>query len=118
NNDIASFSIAEPADMPGKLVFVINNAQPSLVQNGNSLFYVYFDPPSGGIRYRLRYSADPSAPANEIGTGKDNVFINDTTPETGGEFRTWTVISTLEAGSGIQPDGSVRLIVDKTKLGT
>ena len=54
NNDIATFSVAEPANMPGKLVFVINNNQPNLVQNGNSLFYVYFDPPSGGIRYRLR----------------------------------------------------------------
>jgi hypothetical protein len=117
NNDIASFGIAEPQDMPNKLVFVINNAQPNLVQGGNSLFYVFFDPPSGGIRYRLRYSADPSAPVNEIGTGKDFDFTNDPTPEVGGEFRNWTVISTLESGSGIQADGSVRLIVDKTKLG-
>ena len=117
NNDIASFSIAEPSDMPGKLVFVINNAQPSLVQNGNSVFYVYFDPPSGGIRYRLRYSADPSATLNEIGVGKDNDFTNDPTPETGGEFRNWTVIGTLEAGSGIQSDGTVRFIVDKAALG-
>jgi hypothetical protein len=117
NNDIASFSIAEPQNMPGKLVFVINNAQPNLVQNGNSLFYVYFDPPSGGIRYRLRYSADPSASVDEIGTGKDNDFTNDPTPETGGEFRNWTVIGALESGSGIQSDGSVRLIVDKAKLG-
>ncbi|MEY2537279.1 MAG: hypothetical protein QOG67_1019 [Verrucomicrobiota bacterium] len=117
NNDIASFSIAEPQDMPNKLVFVINNAQPNLVQNGNSIFYVYFDPPSGGIRYRLRFSADASAPLNEIGTGKDNDFTNDPTPETGGEFRNWTVISALEPGSGIQSDGSVRFIVDKNKLG-
>jgi hypothetical protein len=117
NNDIASFSIAEPQDMPGKLMFVINNADPTLVQNGNSVFYVYFDPPSGGIRYRLRYSADPTASLNEIGTGKDNDFTNDPTPETGGEFRNWTVISTLETGSGIQSDGSVRFIVDKAALG-
>jgi hypothetical protein len=117
NNDIASFSIAEPSNMPGKLVFVINNAQPNLVQNGNSLFYVYFDPPSGGIRYRLRYSTNPGAPVNEIGTGKDGDFIDDPTPELGGQFRNWTIISTLEPGSGIQPDGSVRFIVDKTKLG-
>jgi hypothetical protein len=117
NNDIANFSIAEPQDMPGKLVFVINNAQPSLVQNGNSLFYVYFDPPSGGLRYRLRFSADPSAAVNEIATGRDNDFTNDPTPETGGEFRNWTVISALEAGSGIQPDGSVRFIVNKASLG-
>src|SRR5207253_2365327 len=72
NNDIASFSIAEPQNMPGKLVFVINNAQPNLVQDGNSVFYVYFDPPTGGIRYRLRYSTDPSTPLNEIGVGRDN----------------------------------------------
>ncbi len=117
NNDITSFSIAEPANMPGKLVFVINNNQPSLVQNGNSLFYVYFDPPTGGIRYRLRYSTNPAAPVNEIATGKDGDFTNDPTPETGGEFRNWTVISPLAAGSGIQADGSVRLIVDKTQLG-
>lgn len=116
NNDIATFSIAEPSSMPGKLVFVINNAQPNLVQNGNSLFYVYFDPPSGGIRYRLRYSADPSNSVNEIATGRDNDFTNDPTPETGGEFRNWTVVSQLEPGSGIQPDGSVRFIVDKAKL--
>lgn len=117
NNDITNFSIAEPSDMPGKLVFVINNAQPTLVQNGNSLFYVYFDPPTGGIRYRLRYSADPTASVNEIGRGQDGDFIDDPTPETGGQFRNWTVVSTLEPGSGIQPDGSVRFIVDKAKLG-
>ncbi|MFL6513692.1 MAG: dockerin type I domain-containing protein [Chthoniobacterales bacterium] len=117
NNDIASFSIAEPSDMPGKLVFVINNAQPNLVQNGNSLFYVYFDPPTGGVRYRLRYSADSSAPVNEIGRGQDGDFTDDPTPETGGQFRNWTVIGTLESGSGIQPDGSVRFIIDKAKLG-
>jgi hypothetical protein len=117
NNDIATFSIAEPSNMPGKVVFVINNAQPNLVQNGNSIFYVYFDPPSGGIRYRLRYSADPSAPLNEIGVGRDNDFTNDPTPEVGGEFRNWTVISPLESGSGIQADGSVRFIVDKAALG-
>ncbi len=117
NNDIASFSIAEPHDMPGKLVFVINNNQPNLVQNGNSLFYVYFDPPTGGIRYRMRYSTNPAAPVNEIATGRDGDFTNDPTPEVGGEFRNWTVISPLAAGSGIQADGSVRFIVDKAALG-
>ena len=118
SNDIASFSIAEPYDMPGKLVFVINNVQPMLVQNGNSIFYVFFDPPSGGIRYRLRFSADPSAPLKEIATSKDNDFTNDPTPETGGEFRNWTVLPAgLDAASGIQPDGSVRFIIDKATLG-
>jgi len=117
NNDIASFSIAEPSNMPGKLVFVINNAQPNLVQNGNSLFYVYFDPPTGGLRYRLRYSTNPAAQVNEIGRGMDGDFIDDPTPETGGQFRNWTVIGTLAAGSGIQSDGSVRFIIDKATLG-
>ena len=117
NNDIVTFSIAEPANMPGKLVFVINNNQPALVQNGNSLFYVYFDPPTGGIRYRMRYSANPNAPVNEIATGRDGDFTNDPTPELGGEFRNWTVVRQLEPGSGIQADGSVRFIVDKNALG-
>ncbi|HEY4283678.1 MAG TPA: hypothetical protein VGM62_11500 [Chthoniobacterales bacterium] len=117
NNDIASFSIAEPQNMPGKLVFVINNAHPELVQNGNSMFYVYFDPPTGGIRYRLRYSTDPTGPVNEIGTGRDGDFTNDPTPEVGGQFRNWTIIGMLQPGSGIQSDGSVRFILDKAQLG-
>jgi hypothetical protein len=96
---------------------VINNNQPALVQNGNSLFYVYFDPPTGGIRYRMRYSANPNAPVNEIATGRDGDFTNDPTPELGGEFRNWTVVRQLEPGSGIQADGSVRFIVDKNALG-
>src|SRR5207237_10297857 len=52
-----------------------------------------------------------------IGRGRDNDSTTDSTPETGGQFRTWTVISTLDAGSGIQSDGSVRFIVDKAALG-
>ena len=33
--------------MPGKLVFVINNAQPELVAGSQFGFYVFFDPPRG-----------------------------------------------------------------------
>jgi hypothetical protein len=114
--DITTFGVSEPTDMPNKLVFTINNTQPGLVQAGNSVFYIYFDPPNGRIRYRLLYSANPAGAFNEIDTGKDNDFTNDPTPELGGEKRTWTSLGALEAGSGIQSDGSVRLIVDKTKL--
>ena len=53
NNDIASFGIAEPENMPGKLVFVINNADPSATAAANSDYYVFFDPPRGGKSYKL-----------------------------------------------------------------
>jgi len=56
NNDIASFGIAEPSNMPGKLVFVINNADPTLTPGGNSVYTVYFDPPGGVKSYKLTLS--------------------------------------------------------------
>src|SRR4029079_16649957 len=44
NNDIASFSIAEPSNMPGKLVFVINNAHPTAPAAADSVYPVHFYP--------------------------------------------------------------------------
>jgi len=111
NNDIASFSIAEPHDMPGKLVFVINNARPDLVPQGNSEFYVFFDPPRGGLSYRLN-----------LQTGNVEFYQNgqiDPACGTEGldECRSWQVAGPLDPSSGIQPDGSVWLVIDKAQFG-
>lgn len=109
NNDIASFSIAEPKDMPGKIVFVINNRQPELTAGGNSRYFVFFDPPRGGLSYRL--SLNDMAVSfykngNIVGCGTGG----------GSDCRDWKPAGPLEPASGIRPDGSVWLVIDKKKF--
>ena len=111
NNDIASFSIAEPSDMPGKIVFVVNNAHPELVSAGNSEFYIFFDPPSGGLSYRLN-----------LQSGNVEFYKNgQINPACGAEMidecRDWQAVTPLDSGSGIQSDGSVWFVIDKEQLG-
>ncbi len=110
NNDIASFGIAEPENMPGKLVFVINNAQPELTAGGNSDFYVYFDPPRGGLSYKLSLSD------MEVTFYQDGQYVTDCGTEGLNECRDWQHAADLDPASGVQPDGSVWLVIDKTQL--
>ena len=111
NNDIASFSIAEPSNMPGKVVFVVNNAHPELTSLGKSEFYVFFDPPRGGISYRLN-----------LQTGNVEFYKNgQIDPACGTEMidecRDWQAVVPLGSASGVQSDGSVWLVIDKAELG-
>jgi hypothetical protein len=110
NNDIASFSIAEPSNMPGKLVFVINNAQPALVPGGNSDFYVFFDPPRGGLSYKL------SLTDMEVTFYKNGQFVSTCGTAGTDDCRDWQHAGVLDPASGIQADGSVWLVIDKSQF--
>jgi dockerin type I repeat protein len=110
NNDIASFSIAEPSNMPGKLVFVVNNAQPALVPGGNSDFYVFFDPPRGGLSYKLSLSD------MEVTDYKNGQFVSTCGTAGTDDCRDWQHAGVLDPASGIQPDGSVWLVIDKAQF--
>ncbi|MFN2476547.1 MAG: hypothetical protein ABR526_09450, partial [Chthoniobacterales bacterium] len=103
NNDIASFGIAEPENMPGKLVFTVNNANPALVAESNSEYYVFFDPPRGGLSYRLNLQT------RQVEFYKNGQFL------AGGNSREWKSAGPLDPASGIRPDGSVWLVIDKAK---
>jgi hypothetical protein len=107
NNDIASFGIAEPEDMPGKLVFVVNNADPSLVPTSNSEYYVYFDPPRGGISYRLNLQT------MQVENYKNGQFVSTCGTPPISQCREWLPSGPLDPASGIKPDGSVWLVIDK-----
>ncbi|MBA3544563.1 MAG: hypothetical protein H0T83_09030 [Chthoniobacterales bacterium] len=111
NNDIASFSIAEPQSMPGKLVFVVNNAQPNLTAGGNSEFYVYFDPPRGGLSYRLSLSD------MVVTSYKNGQFVSTCGTVGTDDCRNWLTAGPLDPLSGVQPDGSVWLVIDKAQFG-
>ena len=110
-NDIASFGIAEPYNMPGKLVFVINNAEPALVPGGNSVFTVFFDPPSGGKSYKVSLSD------MEVTFYQNGQFVSDCGTPPVSQCRDWQHAADLDPASGIQPDGSVWLVIDKADLG-
>ena len=106
NNDIATFSIAEPANMPGKLVFVINNAQPTPM-NSESDFYVFFDPVRGAKTLRL------SLTDMAVTDYKNGQFVSTCGTAGTDDCRDWQPVGPLDPASGIQPDGSVRLVIDK-----
>ncbi len=107
NNDIASFGIAEPENMPGKLVFVINNANPALVSASESEFYVFFDPARGGVSYRLNLQS------MKVEFYKNGQFVDNCGSTMSSFCRDWKVAGPLDPASGIKPDGSVWLVMDK-----
>ena len=110
NNDIASFGIAEPQNMPGKVVFIINNAHPELTPGGNSDYYVFFDPPRGGLSYKL------SLTDMEVTFYKNGQFVSDCGAPPISQCRDWQHAGDLDPASGIQPDGSVWLVIDKAQF--
>jgi hypothetical protein len=97
--------------MPGKLVFVINNAQPALVAGSDSEFYVYFDAPDNVRTLRL------SLRDNNVTFYKNGQFVSNCGTTMTSDCRDWKLAGPLAAGSGIQPDGSVRLVIDKAQFG-
>jgi hypothetical protein len=107
NNDIASFGIAEPANMPGKLVFVINNANPSATAAANSDYYIFFDPPGGVKSYKLSLSD------MAVTFYKNGQFVSDCGTPPISQCRDWKPEGPLDPASGVQPDGSVWLVIDK-----
>lgn len=111
NNDIASFGIAEPSNMPGKLVFVINNADPTATAAANSDYYVFFDPPGNEKSYKLSLSD------MEVTFYKNGQFVSDCGAPPISQCRDWQHEGDLDPASGIQADGSVWLVIDKAAFG-
>jgi hypothetical protein len=97
--------------MPGKIVFVVNNDKPNLTQQGHSDFYIFFDPPRGGLSYRLDLTN------MAITSYKNGQFVSDCGAPPISQCRDWQPVAALDPASGIQSDGSVRLVIDKAQLG-
>ena len=107
NNDIETFSIAEPANMPGKLVFIINNAESNATPVGQSDYYVFFDPARGAKTLRLGLSD------LQVTDYKNGQFVSDCGAPPISHCRDWQPVGPLDPASGIKPDGSVWLVIDK-----
>lgn len=111
NNDIKTFSIAEPYNMPGKVVFVINNADPAATAAANSVYTIYFDPPGGVKSYKLTLSD------MQVTYYKNGQFVSDCGAPPISQCRRWEPEGPLDPASGIQSDGSVWLVIDKATFG-
>ncbi|TAJ53198.1 MAG: hypothetical protein EPN60_03180 [Nevskiaceae bacterium] len=108
--DLEQMFIAEPEDMPGKIVITEKIAQAAPQQAG-AYFFVHFDTSVQKDRtYRARFSVDGMPLDYWEGT-------TEPTDDTLDQQRVYTSAGTLEAGSGFTSDGYVRFVLDKDKLG-
>jgi hypothetical protein len=82
-----------------------------LTSAGKSEFYVFFDPPRGGLSYRLNLQS------GNVEFYKNGQFVTDCGAPPISECRDWQPVVPLDASSGVQADGSVWLVIDKQSLG-
>lgn len=104
-------SIAEPASMPGELVFTMKVNNLSTVQPGFRWIF-FFDvagrpAPNTGYYYVAMVSADGASP----------VFNYGYRTVSAGGFGQFQVLGSLNAASTYNPDGTITLVLDKSALG-
>lgn len=109
--DISEMYIAEPEDMPGKVVVSTRLSQAAPQQGGTNDFYLWFDSSTQKDR-TWRGRIGPDAMPLQFWDGTV-VPTDDGMDQT----RSYTAAGTLEAGSGFTSDGFVRFVLDKAKLG-
>ncbi len=108
--DIAEMYVAEPEDLPGKIVVSLKISQAAPQQGGND-FYLWFDSSTQKDRtWRARIGSD----AMPLQFWDGRVVATDDGMD---QTRAYTSAGTLEAGSGFTSDGFVRFVLDKAKLG-
>ncbi|KAA6465289.1 PKD domain-containing protein [Acidobacteria bacterium AB60] len=104
-------SIAEPANMPGELVFTIKVNNLSTVQPGFRWMF-FFDvagrpAPNTGYYYVAMVSSDGPSPVFNYGYRTVNA----------GGFGQFQVLGSLNAASTYDPDGTITLVLDKSAFG-
>ena len=108
--DIAEMYVAEPEDMPGKIVVSLKISQAAPQQGGND-FYLWFDSSTQKDRtWRARIGSD----AMPLQYWDGHVIPTDDTLDFQREY---TAAGTLDEGSGFTSDGFVRFVLDKATLG-
>lgn len=106
--DIREMYVAEPENMPGKLVVSLRITQAAPQQGGND-FYLWLYGGQKDRTWRGRIGSD--AMPLQYWDGK--VVATDDGMD---QQRSYTAAGNLEAGSGFTSDGFVRFVLDKAKL--
>lgn len=107
--DIAEIYVAEPEDMPGKIVISHKIAEAAPQQAGGK-FFTYFDTNTQPDR-TWRAALGPEGMPLDFWDG--HVIPTDDTLDSQREY---TPAGTLETGTGFTSDGFVRMVFDKAKL--
>ncbi|HEX4872393.1 MAG TPA: S8 family serine peptidase [Nevskiaceae bacterium] len=107
--DLRQAWVAEPSEMPGKIVFTIKTAGLATVPPGYR-WYHYFTVPGDPNEYFVAMDNLGAAPSFIYGTrtGID-------TPA--GALGSFAVLGDLDPASGFSPDGTITLVLDKATLG-
>ena len=108
--DIRQAWIAEPTDMPGKIVFTIKVANLGTQPLPSHRWYYYFNLPEDPTNYWVAMTTDTVTPAFEYGT-------NATLDTPAAAVGTFTTEGSLDPASNFQPDGTIQLVMDKATLG-
>ncbi|MGB1563378.1 MAG: S8 family peptidase [Sinimarinibacterium flocculans] len=109
-DDLRQLWVAEPVDMPGKIVFTIKVADLSNVPPLHR-WYAYFSLPDDTNAYFVAMDSVGLSPSFVYGT-RSAIPV----PAVGG-VGTFTVLGDLDAASGYDADGTIRLVLDKAALG-
>ncbi|MES0873403.1 S8 family peptidase [Sinimarinibacterium thermocellulolyticum] len=109
-DDLRQLWIAEPAEMPGKLVFTIKVASLAFVPPLHR-WYAYFSLPDDPNAYFVAMDNTTTGVRFIYGT-RGQIPV----PAVGG-VGTFTTLGELDAASTFDADGTIRLVLDKSALG-
>jgi serine protease AprX len=109
-DDLRQLWIAEPTDMPGKIVFTIKVSSLSTVPPLHR-WYAYFSLPDDPNAYFVAMDSGGASPTFIYGT-RGQIPV----PAVGG-LGTFATLGDLDAASGFDADGTIRLVLDKAALG-
>jgi hypothetical protein len=108
-DDLRRVSVAEPEDMPGKLVFTMKTAGMPFVPPAHR-WYVYFSIEGDDNEYFASMDASQGLPVFNYGT-RSNI------PLPVVPVGSFTTLGDLDTASGYTEDGTITLVVDKATLG-
>lgn len=108
-DDLRSVSVAEPEDMPGKLVFTMKTGGLSFVPPAHR-WYVYFTVEGDENEYFASMDASQGLPVFNYGT-RSNI------PLPVVPVGSFTTVGDLDPASNYTADGTITLVVDKASFG-
>ena len=116
--DIQSVSIAEPANLEGKLVFTLKVASLASVPTGWR-WAVRFKPPAAPPPFATGAASEDFHVSMITSDGAAPSFTYGYTglPNENAPGRFFVSVGDLEAGSGFSPDGTITFVIDKADIG-
>lgn len=110
HEDLRQGWIAEPLDMPGKLVFTLktDNLNPAPIPSYR--WYMYFNVSGDDNRYFVAMDTTTGVPTYTYGT--TGTLDNPAAP-----VGTFSTLGNIDAASGYSTDGTITLVMDKSVLG-